>query len=81
MAQRYEDWLRQARRDLEHARHSLRDQGHSLTQLLETLPDQSRASRELIEAAKLLDKHYVTTRYPNGFASGAPALQELLKQE
>jgi HEPN domain-containing protein len=26
----------------------------------------------LVDDAKLLDKHYIPTRYPNGFDSGAP---------
>ena len=26
----------------------------------------------LLEAAKTLDKHYIPTRYPNGFDSGMP---------
>jgi HEPN domain-containing protein len=28
---------------------------------------------DLIDAAKALDKHYIQTRYPNGFDAGAPA--------
>ncbi|WP_457599823.1 HEPN domain-containing protein [Hydrogenivirga sp.] len=27
----------------------------------------------VLEAAKELDKYYIPTRYPNGFASGKPA--------
>ena len=26
----------------------------------------------LVNYARMLDKHYIPTRYPNGFASGAP---------
>jgi HEPN domain-containing protein len=26
----------------------------------------------LVDQAKALDKHYITTRYPNGFERGAP---------
>ena len=29
-------------------------------------------SDPLVTRAKALDKHYISTRYPNGFASGAP---------
>jgi HEPN domain-containing protein len=29
-------------------------------------------SNPLVTQAKALDKHYIPTRYPNGFASGAP---------
>ncbi len=31
------------------------------------------ANDELITCAKVLDKHYIPTRYPNGLDSGAPA--------
>jgi HEPN domain-containing protein len=27
---------------------------------------------EIVDAAKRLDKHYIPTRYPNGFDQGAP---------
>ena len=49
--------------------------GHSLLSLIQGLPGPVRASvtQELIDAAKALDKHYIPTRYPNGFAEGAPA--------
>ncbi len=30
-------------------------------------------AEELITCAKVLDKHYIPTRYPNGLDSGAPA--------
>lgn len=46
--------------------------GHSVTSLLVALPEAQRAPEHLIEAAKVLDKHYVQPRYPNGFDSGAP---------
>ncbi|ADN02463.1 hepn domain protein [Spirochaeta thermophila DSM 6192] len=29
-------------------------------------------SPSLIEAARVLDKHYIPTRYPNGLPEGAP---------
>ena len=47
--------------------------GHVLTQLLALLPDAAAAGTELMDAAKALDKHYIPTRYPNGFERGAPA--------
>ena len=31
-----------------------------------------RTETNLTECAKLLDKHYILTLYPNGFDSGAP---------
>jgi HEPN domain-containing protein len=46
--------------------------GHVLSELLANLPDQSTPSHHLIERAKELDKHYIPTRYPNGFERGAP---------
>ena len=43
-----------------------------LSALLEHLPPASRPGQELIDTAKELDKHYIPTRYPNGFERGAP---------
>lgn len=46
--------------------------GHSVTQLLSSLPAQVRPSDALIEIAKELDRHYITPRYPNSYPEGAP---------
>jgi HEPN domain-containing protein len=48
--------------------------GHSLLVLLSSLPGKlaDLVAPELLDAAKALDKDYIQTRYPNGFASGAP---------
>jgi HEPN domain-containing protein len=48
--------------------------GHSLLALMEGLPDTTRpfVMPELLDSARALDKHYILTRYPNGFAQGAP---------
>ena len=46
--------------------------GHSILQFLKKLPENFDVNDELIKAAKYLDKNYITSRYPNGFASGAP---------
>jgi HEPN domain-containing protein len=46
--------------------------GHTLSVLLENLPPAQRPSADLVDAAKELDKHYIPTRYPNGFERGAP---------
>ncbi len=47
--------------------------GHVVHRLLEGIqadePDLSR----LRDAAKVLDKYYIPTRYPNGLSEGAPA--------
>ncbi len=42
--------------------------GHTVTALLGRLPGAS----PLADDAKALDKHYIPTRYPNGFDAGAP---------
>ena len=46
--------------------------GHSVYGLLCALGDKIQIPERLLEAAKNLDKHYIPTRYPNGFDSGAP---------
>jgi HEPN domain-containing protein len=46
--------------------------GHSVTALIEALPGELSPSTSLQDAARRLDKHYVPTRYPNGFAEGYP---------
>jgi HEPN domain-containing protein len=46
--------------------------GHSVTALVESLPESVAADPEITDAGSRLDKHYVPTRYPNGFASGYP---------
>ncbi len=101
MPERHEDWLRQARDDLDHARLAAREGhlewaafaaqqaaekackalhlslgsdvwGHDLTALLSALPAAHRPLPELVDRAKGLDKHYIPSRYPNGFAEGTP---------
>jgi HEPN domain-containing protein len=47
--------------------------GHVLTELVARLPQDVGAPQEISDAAKALDKHYIPTRYPNGFERGAPA--------
>ena len=46
--------------------------GHSVFALLKSLNEKKEVPERLIEAAKSLDKHYIPTRYPNGFDSGMP---------
>jgi HEPN domain-containing protein len=46
--------------------------GHTLTVLIGNLPSTIQPPTELINYARILDKHYIPTRYPNGFDSGAP---------
>lgn len=46
--------------------------GHTLTALIGNLPPSAQPSERLVNCARVLDKHYIPTRYPNGFDSGAP---------
>ncbi len=46
--------------------------GHTLSVLLSNLPAGRRGDDALLARAKSLDKHYIPTRYPNGFERGAP---------
>jgi HEPN domain-containing protein len=46
--------------------------GHVLSVLLANLPPERAADAALVDRAKELDKHYIPTRYPNGFERGAP---------
>ena len=47
--------------------------GHSVYGLLKALDEKFRVDEDVFESAKILDKHYIPTRYPNGFDSGIPA--------
>jgi HEPN domain-containing protein len=47
--------------------------GHTLTVLIGNLPEAvERPTQTLVNYARVLDKYYIPTRYPNGFDSGAP---------
>jgi len=46
--------------------------GHTLTALIGHLPQIKSAPDNIVNCSKILDKHYIPTRYPNGFDSGAP---------
>ncbi len=46
-----------------------------------SLPKKLPVSDELLDCAKVLDKHYILTRYPNGFDSGAPTDLYTRKEE
>jgi HEPN domain-containing protein len=46
--------------------------GHDLTALLSALPPDRQPPEDLLDRARALDKHYIPSRYPNGFASGTP---------
>ena len=101
MAARARDWLQQAKRDLEQARHSEKGGfhewacfaaqqgggkavkavlqqygatafGHSVTGLLEALPEAAGGTPDLLDSARDLDKHYIPARYPNSHPEGSP---------
>ena len=47
--------------------------GHTITVLIGNIPDVVESPTEaLVNFARILDKFYIPTRYPNGFESGAP---------
>ena len=46
--------------------------GHSVTALIAALPAHLVSDATLLERAKVLDKHYIQPRYPNGFDTGVP---------
>jgi len=47
--------------------------GHVLDRLVTGLLDKEPGLAGLRDAAKILDKYYIPTRYPNGLEEGAPA--------
>lgn len=46
--------------------------GHVVAKLLSELPGGIEVPGDLPDKARVLDAHYVATRYPNGHAEGAP---------
>ena len=47
--------------------------GHTITVLIGNLPKSvEQPADTLVNYARVLDKFYIPTRYPNGFESGAP---------
>jgi HEPN domain-containing protein len=46
--------------------------GHSVFGLLRNLSKKTEVPETILEAAKILDKHYIPARYPNVFDSGFP---------
>ncbi len=47
--------------------------GHSVLRLLEVMGESVFIPDEIITCAKVLDKHYIPTRYPNGLVEGSPS--------
>ncbi len=99
--ERSHDWLAQAEKDLDWARHSARGgfhngacfaaqqaaekavqalierhhilaSGPSVLYLIRNLPATVSVPDEVVGGAAELDQFYIPTRYPDGFASGAP---------
>lgn len=46
--------------------------GHSVTVLVGALSERIDVPEGLADVGRRLDKHYIPTRYPNGFDAGAP---------
>jgi HEPN domain-containing protein len=46
--------------------------GHAIIALATALPARAALSTQLLDAARRLDRHYIPTRYPNGFDRGVP---------
>ena len=47
--------------------------GHSILDLLAELPEKVGVPEELLEVAKVLDKYYIPTRYPDAHPAGPAA--------
>lgn len=49
--------------------------GHSILNMARMIEEETdvRIPQHVYDAAKILDKYYIPTRYPNGFALGKPA--------
>ena len=54
--------------------------GHSVYGLLRGLSERLDLGASVLEAAKVLDKHYIPARYPNGFDQGSPGDYYTLKE-
>lgn len=46
--------------------------GHAITHMTAALPEDLSVPKDLVAAARRLDRHYIPTRCPNGFDRGAP---------
>lgn len=46
--------------------------GHSLKKLLEILSQRIKVPEEIARKAKILDRHYIPTRYPDAHVEGSP---------
>lgn len=46
--------------------------GHSILRMLEGLKEELDIPEEIIHSARILDRYYTESRYPNGFPEGSP---------
>ena len=46
--------------------------GHVIAKLVDELPENVRAAKELIDKARVLDNFYIPARYPNSHPEGTP---------
>lgn len=46
--------------------------GHSIYKLLEGLSETIKIDEKLLHQARILDRYYIESRYPNGFPTGSP---------
>ena len=46
--------------------------GHSIIKMMEGLKDKIKVSEDLLHLARILDRYYIESRYPNGFPAGSP---------
>ena len=46
--------------------------GHSIVKMLEGLKSSVDISEDLLHHARVLDRYYIESRYPNGFPEGSP---------
>lgn len=47
--------------------------GHSIIDLLDTLPAEAKPTDTLLEKSRVLDRHYIPTRYPDVHPAGPAA--------
>ena len=46
--------------------------GHGIARLLENLPETIPVDDTLLSESRMLDRHYIPARYPNGLVTGTP---------
>ncbi len=68
MVARPRDWLKQAERDLVHARHSLAAETYEWA----CFACQQAAEKAVKAVYQHMDRHYIPARYPNAHPQGAP---------